>query len=140
MNNKGQLDRGEQMIQGALGAYLQARSSLIDVDAEARHLDEDVLTAFVEGNLNESEANPVISHLADCSFCLHVSAELIRLDMAFANEVRPIQSAETEPAGVGEVLGKILSRIFGPGDGAVFAHEEKAEDDVNKEESKDKSD
>ena len=48
-----------------------------------------------------------------------------------------IEIAESEPAGVGEVLGGILSRIFGSNDGAVFALEEKDEEEKNdKEESK----
>ena len=134
MNNKGQMDRGEQLIQSALGAYLQAQSSLIDVDPQAKHLDEDILTAFVEGNLSENEARPVVSHMADCSYCLHVSAELIKLDLAFTDEPRVAEAPVSEPSKVGEVLGRILSRIFGSNDGAVFALEEKQEDE---DESKD---
>ena len=129
MVNKGQLNRGEQMIQNALGAYLQARSAFIDVDPGSQHLDEDVLTAFVEGNLSENEAGPAISHMTGCSYCLHVSAELIKLGLEFADEPRAIAPPAAEPTRVGEVLGGILSRIFGSGDGAVFALEEKSEDD-----------
>jgi len=138
MNNKAQIDGGEAMIQNALGAYLQARNSMIDIDPDSPHLDEDILTAFVEGNLSESESRPVISHMTDCAYCLHVSAELIKLDLAFADDSRVAEVPVTAPASVGEVLGGILKRIFGSNEGAVFAHEEKPEDEeddsVDKEE------
>ncbi|NNE68590.1 MAG: hypothetical protein HKN33_18640 [Pyrinomonadaceae bacterium] len=129
MNNKEHTNRDEQLIQNALGAFLRARNGLSNVDSESQHLDEDVLSAFVEGSLSESEAKPVVSHMADCGYCLHVSAELIKLDLAFADEARPAALPEAEPSKVSEVLGGILSRIFGTNDGAVFAHEEKSEDE-----------
>ncbi len=136
MNNEGQMSRSELKIQTALGAFLQMRGALIDTNPGTEHLDEDVLTAFVEGTLSENEATPVVSHLSSCNFCLHVSSELIKLESAFAEETRPAVLLESEPVKVGSVLSGILSRIFGTGENAVFAHEEKIEpdeDDDNKE-------
>ena len=126
----------ENKIQGLLDRYLRQRaSSSVPALASESHLNDDSLTAFVEGNLSAREARPMVSHLVDCSFCRHVTTELVRLDLAFA-ETDVIESrAETsEPSSVSEVLSGILSRIFGTNDGAVFAHQEnESEEDAEKE-------
>lgn len=112
-------------IQGLLDRYLRSRNISNNLAAQEKHLDEDSLTAFTEGNLNEREAQPIVSHLVDCSFCRHVTAELVRLDLAFADEEIPVAAIENQPSKISEVLSNILSRIFGTSDSAVFAHEEK---------------
>jgi hypothetical protein len=63
----------------------------------------------------------------------------VRLDLAFADEepVRPIIE-ENVPASISSVLGSILSRIFGSGDAAVFAHNEA--DDKDKEDKEETED
>jgi hypothetical protein len=134
MDSKEQMNHAETRMQSALGAFLKTRSAIAETDSrQSAHLDDDVLTAFVEGNLSEQEAMPVMKHMSDCSFCLHVSAELIRLDEAMGEETTSATtSVSSEPTKVGEVLGGILSRIFGSGDGEVFAHEEK-EDEADEE-------
>ncbi len=129
MNNEGQMSRSELQIQTALGSFLQMRGALIETNSGTEHLDEDVFTAFVEGTLSETEAAPVVSHLSSCNYCLHISAELIKLESAFVEESRPVVLSEPEPVKVGSVLNGILSRIFGTGENAVFAHEEKSEDE-----------
>ena len=117
-------------MQGLLALYLAARKSG-GTAAPTPHLDEDSLAAFAEGTLSEREAKPMIAHLVDCGFCRHITAELVRLDMAFAEEtetVRPMAEA-AEPAKISQVLSNLLSRIFGTNDSAaVFAHEEKEEE------------
>lgn len=140
MNTKGQLNQPEEKIQSALGNFLRAHKTTLDSSAHKSHLDDDMLTAFVEGNLSEAEAKPVVSHLADCGYCLHVSAELIKLDLAFAEETRVIEAPATEPASVGSVLSGILEKIFGSSDSAVFAHEEKeGEPEISEEEEEEES-
>lgn len=129
MENKGK-NLEELRIQGLLDRYLnrQTANGLAE-----NHLDEDSLTAFVEGNLNERESKPIVSHLVDCSFCRHVTTELVRLDFAFAGE--PIQAIvpEKEPSKVSEVLNGLLARLFGTGDSAVFAHHETEEPNKDEE-------
>ena len=115
--------------------YLNSRatgvSSHIAADA---HLDEDFLAAFVEGNLTRRESNATVKHLADCSFCRHKTGELIKLDFAFEDHAENFAAVKTgEPAKISEVLSGLLSRFFGSGDAAVFAHEEKPETDSEKE-------
>lgn len=136
MSSKGQMNQAESMMQAALGAFLQTRVSPTNPESFPVHPDEDILTAFVEGNLGETESRPVISHLADCSFCLHVSAELIKLESAFADDIPALPPAVPDSKGIGEVLSGIVARIFGSDEGAVFAHEEK-EEEPDKEDEED---
>ncbi len=139
MANTDNMNPQEIRIQGLLARYLAARQSekraALDTGS---HLDQDLLSAFVEGNLSEREAKPVLSHLVDCSFCLHVSAELIRLDAAFAENESTVTHTATEPARISEVLSGLFSKIFGTSDGAVFAHQDE-EDREDKEQLKDES-
>lgn len=139
MTNKGNIKATEDtMIQGLLGNYLRFRSASAVIDNK-QHLDEDSLTAFVEGNLSERESTPLLSHLVDCSFCRHVTAELVKLDFAFADEAMPVAlAAKSEPTSVSDVLSNLLSRIFGTSaeGSAVLAHQEPEE---NKEEEKEES-
>lgn|SRR5688572_18140317 len=134
MENKGYMTPQESAIKDLVGKYLQVRSEAdFNRSANGPHLDQDSLAAFTEGNLSEREAKPLVSHLVDCSFCRHVTAELVRLDMAFAETPAAAPIAEgTEPSRVSEVLSGLLSRIFGTTDDAVFAHEEKDEDEEKK--------
>lgn len=138
MENNETMDPQIRKIQGLLGRYLDLHASGRDTTAPGvSHLDEDSLSAFADGNLSEREAVPIIAHLVDCSFCRHVTTELIRLEMAFAEPV-PVQRhiVEESPARISEVLGRVLSKIFGTADGAVFAHHEKEDEEEKKPESK----
>ncbi|HQU82746.1 MAG TPA: hypothetical protein PKY59_06465 [Pyrinomonadaceae bacterium] len=128
MENKGQLTAQDIQIQGVLDNFLKLRAK--ENTSATTHLDEDSLTAFVEGNLSRRESQPIVSHLVDCSFCRHITAELVKLDYAFAEteEIRPVVSETAEPSRISEVLSGLLSRIFGSNEEAVFALEEKEED------------
>ena len=128
MENMGKLNAEDLKMQGLIDGYLKARPSGMNRAADGSHLDEDSLAAFVEGSLNEREARPIIGHLIDCSFCRHITADLVRLDLAFAeNEVISPIPENHQPAKVSTVLSGLLSRIFGTSDGAVFAHQEEEE-------------
>lgn len=134
MEKKGIINPQDIQIQGMLDRYLRLRDSDGKSISQGRHLDEDSLAAFTEGSLSERELPTVVSHLIDCSFCRHVTAELVKLDLAFAEEVRSV-AGEKMPSKISEVLESLLSRIFGTNDGAVFAHEEKKEDAEDAEDS-----
>ncbi len=132
MEHTGKINSEELRIQGLLDRYLNRQAAANSLSAQENHLDEDSLTAFVEGNLSERESKPIVSHLVDCSFCRHVTTELVRLDLAFADTPAKVAVAEKQPSKVSEVLSGILSRIFGTSDEAVFAHQE--EEKVEKKE------
>jgi hypothetical protein len=137
MENIGHNDPQNVKIQGLLARYLDGSSQSGHTGASGNHLDEDSLTAFTEGNLSEREALPIVNHLTECSFCRHVTTELVRLDLAFAETDLPTVTADSaEPASISSVLSGILSRIFGSGEAAVFAHEEKDTDEEETEDEK----
>lgn len=132
------MDKMEQKIQDLLGGYL--KSSRLSETGSGDHLDQDTIAAFTDGVLSERESAPVVSHLVDCSFCLHVSAEILRLSNAFGEVGATMPITRNEPSSVSEVLNGLFAKIFGTSDGAVFAHneeesssdndlEEKAQDD-----------
>jgi hypothetical protein len=135
MENTGNLQSQEIKIQGLIDRYLKAKTANNGV-SEAQHLDEDSLTAFVEGNLSERETQPIVSHLVNCSFCRHITTELVRLDLAFAIEEIPPAVQSEQPSKISEVLSGLMSRIFGTNDAAVFAHqeEEKIEEKTSEDE------
>lgn len=124
MENEIKLNPQELQIQGLLARYLTSNNT--NKAAETGHIDDDSLSAFVEGTLNERESTSIVSHLVDCGFCRHTTAELVRLDLAFAEDEVPARiETAGEPARISEVLSGIFSKIFGTSDAAVFAHEEK---------------
>lgn len=137
MENEEIIDPLEVKMQDLLNRYLRLRSTTGGFESQQSHLDEDSLTAFVEGNLSRREAGPMLSHLVACSFCRQVTAELIKLDVFFADEA-PVPAPAEKPAKVSEVLGDILSRLFGTNDGAVFAHHEEKEEKEEKVEKEEK--
>lgn len=136
MENTGNINPQEIKIQGLLDRFLKVRSAENGAITSQDHLDEDTLAAFVEGNIREREAKPIVTHLVDCSFCRNITAELVRLDLAFADAPEPIAVAEAQPTKIADVLNGILTRIFGSNEGAVFAHHE---DDDPKDDEKSKS-
>lgn len=135
-------DTQNAKIQGVLARYLELRAAEPAKNEFSGHLDEDTLNAFTEGRINQREATPVVSHLTDCSFCRHRTVELVRLEMYFAEQDEPVGIRETasEPASVSSVLSGILSKIFGSSEAAVFAHEEKPEDESAVDTKPDKTD
>ena len=131
MENKITLNPQELQIQGILDRYLASENNR--TAAEGSHIDDDSLSAFVEGTLNKRESGSIVTHLVDCGFCRHTTAELVRLDLAFAEEASAQIAAHTEPSRISEVLSGIFSKIFGTTDGAVFAHEEKEKKEKDEE-------
>ncbi|MEO7672914.1 MAG: hypothetical protein ABIU09_02410 [Pyrinomonadaceae bacterium] len=142
MENKGHMNSQELAMQALIGRYLKIRStSDRNASAKGPHLDNDSLAAFTEGNLSALEARPLVRHMVDCSFCRHVTAELIRLDLAFADNPAMSPIAETtEPSRISEVMNGLLSKIFGTSDGAVFAHNEEKDEEVDKKKDSDADD
>ena len=142
MINKGKTTTTKEdlMIQGLLGNYLRFRSANAGLTSD-KHLDDDSLTAFVEGNLSERESTPILAHLVDCSFCRHVTAELVKLDFAFAGEETHAPIVQlSAPTSVSDVLNNLLSRIFGTSDsGAVLAHQQPEEKEDEEEDEKKES-
>ena len=128
MKNNSQIKSEAADIERVLENYLRLKVSSDTISTEGQHLDQDALTAFVESRLTLRETPPIVSHLVKCSFCRHITAELVRLDLAFADNEEVFTVNEKQPSKVSEVLSGLLTRIFGGSDNAVFAHQEKDEE------------
>jgi len=138
MENNIQLNPQELQIQGLLDRYLASQAKR--TASGTTHVEEDSLSAFVEGTLNKRESASIVSHLVDCGFCRHATTELVRLDLAFAEDNIPAAAiGSSEPSKISEVLSGLFAKIFGTSDGAVFAHEEpkKESDDSDEDDKKD---
>jgi len=137
MANELKMEKQEIAIQGVLADYLTSQKQS---SAATPHVDHDTLAAFTEGTLNERESTPVVSHLVGCTFCRHITAELVRLDLEFAGETisAPIAETSTQPSKISEVLSGILSKMFGTTENTVFAHNEDEKKDEKADEEKDK--
>ena len=128
MENKELRNPQDLQIQGLIDGYLRSQVlSNDDCASRERHLNEDSLAAFTEGSLSERQMQPIVAHLVACSYCRHITTELIKLDLAFAEEETQIAAVENQPSNISDVLNNLLSRIFGANDAAVFAHQEKEE-------------
>jgi hypothetical protein len=134
--NELRMNKQETMIQAALAEYLNSRKTS---NAATPHIDQDTLAAFSEGTLNARESQPVVSHLVDCSFCRHITAELVRLDLELAGETVEFraETASSQPTKISEVLSGLFAKMFGTTENTVFAHreeEEKKDEEESKEE------
>lgn len=138
MDITNKVDTEEQRMQRLLDFFLVSRNSLKSSAAETSfHLDEDSLSAFVEGNLAERESRPLVRHLVDCGFCRHKTVELLRLDLEFEGADAGSESMPPrESSRISEVLSGLFAKIFGNAEGAVFAHNEKDDEDTPPEDDK----
>jgi anti-sigma factor RsiW len=110
------------------------------------HLDEDTISAFVEGRLGAAESKPVLSHLTTCGSCRRVSAQLVRLENQIDADTEP-ENAPEEPGRLQAFLANLQS-LVPAGEDVVFAYqnpqspepvEKSAAPESDKEESTDKS-
>ena len=111
----------------AVRAMVHCRlSSLAGVKMEsisaAVHLDEDAMSAFVDGLLSENETRSIISHLTSCGSCRGFTARLIRLESTFTAEDESKMAEET-PSRLRRFLEGITSQVIPSGsEDAVFAY------------------
>jgi hypothetical protein len=130
MNNAAKINKENSNIAFLLDGFLNVRSAtsvLIET-----HLDDDSLNALIEGKLSKVESQPIVNHLVGCGFCRHMTAELVKLDLAFSEELVSTTSLNSEPTKVSEVISSLFSRLFGNQMGEVFAHQEPDDEDDNK--------
>lgn len=103
------------------------------------HLDEDSLSAFVEGRLSETESAHVIPHLVACSFCRRITAQLVRLESEIGGveTSAPATVVEEGPGRIRGLLQDLAARVLPSSDDdeAVFAYHAPADDFRRKEEA-----
>lgn len=139
-------NRETEGIRLMIHQHLQ-RSAMVATPVVAGvHLDEDALSAFVEGRLTETESAPVIQHLVGCGFCRRATAELIRLESQIGPAEGATPPVEEEPGRIRSLLDNLASRVLPQSDAdAVFAYHAPAEDfkpkteTTSKEESEDEA-
>jgi anti-sigma factor RsiW len=94
------------------------------------HVDGDVIAAFVEGRLTDTECKPVLSHLAACGLCRRTSAQFVQLENQIGDEVSP--ATQEEPGRLEALLSRLRSAVPSAGEEVVFAYENpEAEDQAN---------
>src|ERR1043166_9984755 len=96
------------------------------------HLDEDVIAAFVEGRLGDSECQPVLAPLAACGACRRASAQMVQLENQVDSE--PAGDVADEPGRLGLLLSKFGSMVSATGEEVVFAYQD-SEEEEKKEQS-----
>ncbi|MEW6361376.1 MAG: hypothetical protein AB1477_04570 [Acidobacteriota bacterium] len=116
-----------RQIQSILSRFL---ASVPQNETGGPHLEDDFLSAFIEGSLNDYESEAAIGHLSECGFCRNTTAELIRLDYQLAEiQEREISQPVSEPTRISDVLNRLFSQIFGPAENVVFAHQDPKPED-----------
>ena len=84
------------------------------------HVDEDLIAAFVEGRLTETECKPVLSHLAACGLCRRTSAQFVQLENQVDAEVSP--AGDEEPGRLEALLSRLRSAVPSASEEVVFAY------------------
>jgi hypothetical protein len=109
--------------------HLRARSLSAPAVPSGGHLDEDALSAFIEGRLGETEAAPFVKHLVACSSCRRITAQLVRLDTEIAHGQPDPSPAVEEPGRIRRFLESMAARVFpSTEEDAVFAYHAPADD------------
>ena len=110
-----------------LELYLRRHSTALNANQANEHLDDDQLSAFVEGNLSERESSASIKHLVNCQMCRSVAANLANL----AAESEELVAVQTPlPNRLANFWTQIKEKAVTAADftNTVFAHEEKPAD------------
>ena len=90
------------------------------------HPNEDLINAFVEGELSEAESHYLVSHLVECASCLHLTAELIRQEPV-TDEINSLSPIEEQPGPLQRFIDSFANHISTLNEDAVFAYQEKEE-------------
>ena len=108
------------MIHNRLKAYTE-------VEALDAHPDEDTVSAFVEGQLDEAGSSQMVSHLITCGSCRRTTAQLTRLDSQINSE----NDSRVKDDGLGRVrtlLEGLASRVMASSEeDVVFAYQNPSE-------------
>lgn len=104
-----------------------AASELSNLPAGS-HIDEDLIAAFVEGRLTDTECKPVLSHLAACGLCRRASAQFVQLENQIDDEASTAAGDE-EPGRLEALLSRLRSAVPTANEEVVFAYENPDEEE-----------
>lgn len=119
-----------ETAQRIIGLHLQRRALVAPPVTAGEHMDEDALSAFIEGRLSAREARPLLSHLVNCGSCRRITTQLVRLEEAIG-DTAPVATpaAPREPSRIRRLLDELAARVLpASDDAAVFAYHAPAED------------
>jgi hypothetical protein len=119
---QGQLNQENQQISRLLEAFLQRLEQTENFSANQTHLDEDALSAFVEGNLTRRETAPVLQHLVRCGLCRDITGQLLRLSDDLADSMENLPIADMQQNRLQKFLNGFSLSNLGFSDESVFAH------------------
>ena len=98
-----------------------------EVEALDAHPDEDTVSAFLEGQLDEAGSSQMVSHLITCGSCRHTTAQLTRLD----SQINTENDLPLKDEGLGRVrllLEGLASRVMPSSEeDVVFAYQNPSE-------------
>jgi len=98
-----------------------------EVEALDAHPDEDTVSAFLEGQLDEAGSSQMVSHLITCGSCRHTTAQLTRLD----SQINTENDSPLTDEGLGRVrllLEGLASRVMPSSEeDVVFAYQNPSE-------------
>lgn len=109
--------------------------------ASEGHLDEDAVSAFVEGQIEENEAASIVSHLVACGSCRGATARLMRLESLETDE-DDVSVPEHSPSRLRQWLEDLTTQVLpSTGEDTVFAYQnpdtDQEADDLTKQERND---
>ncbi len=101
----------------------QRLNSYAEVEAPDAHPDEDTISAFVEGRLEEAGSAHMVSHLISCGPCRHTTAQFARLDSQI-NAENDSPLPDERPGRLRLLLEGLASRVIPESqEDAVFAYQ-----------------
>ncbi len=129
--------QGEKQFEGLLSLYLRERQTEKGSGKTQSHLDEDSLSAFVEGALTQPQAALILKHLVDCISCRRVTAQLAELDSALDSAPMNVDVVKVSNKW-DDYWSYLTESVFRPDDIAIVAHESKKDTDQDQESEPDK--
>jgi hypothetical protein len=126
VTTRGKIDNTEAirtMIDHRLKSISESEAAALSSES---HLDEDTISAFVEGRLDAAESKPVVTHLTACGSCRRISAQLVRLENQLDAEP---ESAPEEPGRLHAFLSNLSSLVSSGGEDVVFAYQNPKDED-----------
>jgi hypothetical protein len=121
--------------------HLRRRASFAQGSPVGAHLDEDSLSAFVEGRLGDKESAPLVRHLVSCGSCRNITAQLVRLDTELSGVETEAPPLSEEPGRIRSLLANLASRVLPSSeDEVVFAYHAPADDFEKKDKAKEQAD
>lgn len=125
-------NQGDKHFETLLALYLKQSQANKNSNSNQLHLDEDILSAFIEGTVTEKQAVPILRHLIDCGFCRRLTAKLNEINETFDDIAVCADNGRTNKWF--DLWNNLTESIFRPYDNAVTAHEAEEQDDAEKPE------